>query len=184
MYWYTYLATEFFFVISTDRDAYRLIESNHELRKKMESVIAITDLGQTTSANDPEKFNNLDEFGSSVMAKEEMKALQYLTQKSLDHVHDSQAQQTIPFLIALSNTTKSMIIKHHLYKVFRQLLYKTPILDPVDLDALWMTPMQQFDILQGDMMKFLSIIQTERENNKWGLFPKIDLLRNNLTDQK
>lgn len=156
-------------LFSKDRDAYRCLVSDVGLRAKLEAIIPLTAVSQLTSFADTEKHVNLDEVASSIMAIPEMKELQKLTQSVLDDPYGSNSRPIVPFLVALCSETKDMLIKHHLFRAFRQLLHESPRRFQHNYLPLCVTPKEIFEILQDQIMESLFLMQGEvdRDSRMW-----------------
>lgn len=132
----------------------------------MEYVISITVVDNTTSSDTRGSYTNLDGLTSPFMPREDITELQILMQAVWNRSGNIEARQIVTFLISLSHESKSMMIKHHLYGFFRRLIYNSPIVQNLNLEVLWLTPEWNFDLLQGEIMKFASVIQSERHASR------------------
>lgn len=150
------------YISSTDRNSYKCIESNVILKKKMESIISIKDVAPMGLEHDLEKYFDLDSLARDAMNMKPMQELQHITEMILKNPAKSESRNSLPFLIALSSEAKNITIKHHLYKVFRQLLFGNLHFEHYTFLGLRVTPTQAFNTLEGEIKEYLAVIQGTR----------------------
>lgn len=127
----------------------------------IESSISTTDVPQVPVVIGSRDYFKLEKAASTLMATERMTQLQNVTQWVLDNANDPEAQMIIPSIIALANETDDIVIQHHYYRFFRQLLYKSPIMDNSRLSVLSVPPEKILEVVEGKITRHLSIIQRD-----------------------
>lgn len=150
----------------TDHKVYRDLSSNKSLRKEMESILPVKDIVTIDFFGDINLNINFDEEWKKLMELQEMKNLRKMTKFVLENTTCKWTSHKLWFLVTISDASPDLIIRHHLYKFFQQLLYQNPQLGKFKLNNHGMTPKTAFQILSWSLNSYISDMERTKPSNE------------------